>query len=116
MRRRHCTSSSGSATAPALTPVSRGDPRAKLGTLLARAKRAPIVIPTSQGPQQVTYADIVGLTLSDLFEPDAWAALAEFLQLAFVSSGSGSSTATAAAETAELPRGPTTTGWSPFWR
>src|SRR4051794_24698132 len=47
---------------------SRGDPRHKMATLLARARRAPIVISTSQGPQQVTYADIVGLTLNDLFE------------------------------------------------
>lgn len=65
---------------------AHGDPGVKLDRLLARARRAPIVVPTPQGPRRVTYAEIVGLTLNGLFEPDIWPALAEDLQLLFAAS------------------------------
>jgi len=57
---------------------SRGDPRAKWRTLLARARRAPIPLP---GGPPVTYADIVTRTELLLADPpQSWSALAGKLQ------------------------------------
>ena len=72
---------------------AQGNPTTKLDRLLARARRAPIIVPTPQGPQPVSYAEIVGLTLNALFEPDSWPALAEDLQLLFAASNHSTTTA-----------------------
>jgi pimeloyl-ACP methyl ester carboxylesterase len=66
---------------------SPGDPSAKLDTLLARARRAPIVVPSPEGPQHVTYAEIVAFTITALSDPpDSWVELAEFFQQLYAAS------------------------------
>ena len=59
---------------------SGGHPEDRYRRLLARARRSPIVVRTSAGEASVGYADIVGLTLAALFEPDSWPSLGETLQ------------------------------------
>jgi pimeloyl-ACP methyl ester carboxylesterase len=63
-----------------------GPPGVKLDQLIERAKRGPVVVPTPQGEQAVRYAEIVGLILSHLQDPDTWADLAGSLQLLFEAS------------------------------
>jgi hypothetical protein len=63
-----------------------GSPGGKLGELLEQARRGPIVVPTPQGPQAVTYAEIVGLILGHLQDPDTWTDLADNLQPLFEAS------------------------------
>jgi pimeloyl-ACP methyl ester carboxylesterase len=66
---------------------SGGDPGAKLDTLLARARRAPIVVPSPEGPQHVTYAEIVVFMIEALSDPpESWVALAEFFQQLYAAS------------------------------
>jgi pimeloyl-ACP methyl ester carboxylesterase len=57
-----------------------GSPGRKLEELLAQAKREPIVVPTSEGTEAVTYAQIVGLVLQHLQDPETWTDLADTLQ------------------------------------
>jgi pimeloyl-ACP methyl ester carboxylesterase len=70
-----------------------GNPTTKLDRLLERARKAPIIVPTPQGPQPVSYAEIVAPTLNALFEPDSWPALAEDLQLLYDASNRSTMTA-----------------------
>jgi pimeloyl-ACP methyl ester carboxylesterase len=63
-----------------------GRPDEKLDQLLDRAEDEPVVVPTPQGTQAVTYAQIVGLVLGRLQAPEAWADLADTLQLLFEAS------------------------------
>ncbi len=60
-----------------------GSPGHKLGVLLEQARRGPIVVPTPQGPQAVTYTEIVGLILGHLQDPGTWPDLADNLQPLF---------------------------------
>jgi pimeloyl-ACP methyl ester carboxylesterase len=65
---------------------SSGDPEDKYETILARARRHPV--------DQFTYADVVDITLGNMYNPFGWANFAQFLQSLYVDSGS---TTTAAA-------------------
>jgi pimeloyl-ACP methyl ester carboxylesterase len=66
---------------------SPGDPERKLATLLARARRHPITLPTPQGPQTFTYADIVSLVVGILENPSGWPTLAALLQALYTLTG-----------------------------
>jgi pimeloyl-ACP methyl ester carboxylesterase len=82
-----------------------GRARYKLDRLLAQAKRGPIVVPTPQGgTQAVTYAEIVGLVLSHLQDPDTWVELADTLQPLFEASRHPAPTTTGAQPPAAAQR------------
>ena len=67
-----------------------GHAAAKFDQLLARARQAPIIVSTPDGPLPVSYPDLVGLTLASLYEPDTWADLGDTLQALYDAGVSGS--------------------------
>lgn len=96
---------------------SAGDPQRKYAALTARLLRKPLVVPTPQGRRTITYADVVSLTLGALYSPQAWPALAGYLQQVYDALGLGGYTSLTAPQpptAAAAARPPYPNGYDSF--
>ena len=78
---RTCAAAGPAQCAFAEPGATAGELAAKYATLARRLLRRPVTLPFPDGGTlEVTYAQLVGLTLGNLYDPTAWPGLADLLQ------------------------------------
>jgi pimeloyl-ACP methyl ester carboxylesterase len=76
---------------PACPFAAGGDPHAKFATLAERLRTDPVQLPTSAGPQEIGYAELVKITVErGLYSAYRWRSFAATLQALYTLSEGGS--------------------------